>query len=95
MPVTVTKNVDTTVAITRPAGATVTGYSTIVVNVPNTVFSSLPAPPPTTIILPVTSTAVQPPATTTRPPAVTAAGHHNVPAGVAFVAGLVGAVAML
>jgi len=91
LPITVTKKVDTVVAVTKPGHATVTDYSTVVVSVPNTIFSTAPPAPPTTVVIPVTSSAVAPPSVTTTPPPVTAGAAKGFPAGAALVAGLVAA----
>lgn len=91
LPVTVTKKVDTVVAVTQPGAATVTDYSTVVVSVPNTIFSTAPPAPPTTVVIPVTSSVAPPPPVTTTPPPVTAGAAQAFPAGAALVAGLVAA----
>jgi len=88
LPITVTKNVDTVVAVTQPGAATVTDYQTVVVSVPNTIYSSAPPARPTTVVVPITSTAAGRPPVTTPPP-VTAAAAQILPAGAAFVAGVV------
>lgn len=92
IPITVTKNVDTVVAVTQQGAATVTDYQTVVVSKPNTIYSSVPAPPPTTVVVPVTSTAAAPVA---PPPVVTAAANQVLPVGAAFAAGLVGVAAAM
>ncbi|KAK0753044.1 hypothetical protein B0T18DRAFT_357155 [Schizothecium vesticola] len=85
IPVTVTKNVDTVVAVTQAGGATVTDYHTVVVSVPNTIFSTAPPAPATTVVIPVTSSVA--------PTSVVTAGAAKqvFPAGAALVAGLVAA----
>jgi hypothetical protein len=85
IPVTVTKNVDTVVAVTQAGGATVTDYHTVVVSVPNTIFSTAPPAPPTTVVIPVTSSVAPPPVITAG------AAKQAFPAGAALVAGLVAA----
>jgi hypothetical protein len=96
LPVTLTKKVDVTATITHPGGATVTDYSTVVVTAPNTVFTEVPPPPATTVVVPTTRSVVPPPSTTTAPPVVTAgANNPKMAPGIALVAGLVGAVALL
>lgn len=91
LPITVTKNVDTVVAVTQPGAATVTDYHTVVVSVPNTIYSTAPPAPPTTVVIPVTSSVVPPPPVTTTPPPVTAGAAQAFPAGAALIAGLVAA----
>ena len=100
LPVTLTKKVDVTETITHGGAATVTGYSTVVVTAPNTIYTSAPPPAPSTVIIPTTRSVVAPPpppsSTTTPPPFVTAgANSQKMAPGIAFFAGLFGAVALL
>jgi len=98
IPVTVTKNVDTVVAVTQQGASTITDYQTVVVSKPHTIYSSAPPPPPTVVVIPVTSTAavpVAPPQTSAPTAVVTAAANQLLPVGAALAAGLVGVAAAM
>ena len=88
IPVTQTKEVDYTVAVTVGEGATVTQQSLTVIYASRPVTQTQ-APPPVTVVQPTTSTS------TTAAGVVTAAANSNNAPAVAFIAGVIGAVVLV
>jgi len=88
IPVTVTKDVEETVAVTVGGGETVTQESVTYVYVSSTISQTFTSAPPT-VVVPTTATS-----TTSSGPVTAAAVARDAPA-VALVAGIVGAIALL
>jgi len=88
IPVTVTSEVDETVAVTIGGGETVTQESVTYVYVSSTISQTFTSAPPT-VVVPTTATSI-----TSAGPVTAAANARDAPA-VALVAGIVGAIALL